>query len=261
MLWEAIQYLSTPCNADIRQVGFLTGAIGIQARYRRCRKAWKPHLKRTQEAIKADVMRCKETRTALILGSGSLYDIPLAFLAKQFDRVILLDVVHTWRARIMACRYSNVSCETIDITHTLPLLCSPPEALPTPPTPQNYLDDESIDYVASVNLLSQLSIYPYELLTEAGRFSHKAIEHFCQQLIKQHMSYLERFSCPVTLVTDTDMELRHVTNHSIQKEDLLYGYTLPAAHDSWYWDIAPAPEVHKHHHVAHQVAWIQLDKI
>lgn len=42
MLFEALQYLFTPCPAEVRALGHLSGLISLGSRHRRCRRAWAP---------------------------------------------------------------------------------------------------------------------------------------------------------------------------------------------------------------------------
>ena len=44
MLKELTDYIATPCLPQFRRLGYLKEAVSIMARYRRCRKAWQPHL-------------------------------------------------------------------------------------------------------------------------------------------------------------------------------------------------------------------------
>ena len=48
MFAELMEWLTTPCPAAARRLGYLREAIAIRARYRRHHENWRPHLDATR---------------------------------------------------------------------------------------------------------------------------------------------------------------------------------------------------------------------
>ena len=86
---------------------------------------------------------------------GALLDVPLEELAAAFDRVILVDLIHPWPARLAARRYPNVALVTAEISAGLAgawaELCA------------------EADLIVSANLLSQIPLLPIEAHETRGR--------------------------------------------------------------------------------------------
>src|SRR5690349_4903760 len=105
MLIEAAVYLlsfpATPA-AFRRHIG---EAVGLWARGRRQRAAWHDHLARTRAAIEGPMARLTKGGTAVVLGSGPLFDVPLDALARHFKSVVLVDRAHLAGTRRLARPY------------------------------------------------------------------------------------------------------------------------------------------------------------
>lgn len=59
---------------------------------------------------------CPGTGRAVVLGSGSLFDVPLDALAERFGRVDLVDLAHPRSARLAAQRRPNVRLVEADVS-------------------------------------------------------------------------------------------------------------------------------------------------
>lgn len=250
MLAEALEYLLTPCPRVARKLGYLYEVIAIKARHARCRKAWAPHLERTQAILRAAMNRCSQRRKAVILGSGMLLDVPLAELATGFQQVILVDLVHPLGARWRRRRFANVNALTADVTNTAEALLqavkNPDEPLPVS-RPTLVLEDAEVDFVASVNLLSQLPYLPSEYLRHAGQRSEQEITAFSRQLIRAHLDYLQQLPGVVALITDVEQQTLDRAGAVITRSDTLHGIALPWRGEEWIWPLAPRPEAHPEH--------------
>lgn len=231
MLAEALAWLFTPASTLARRTGHLSESIAIMARERRCRMAWAPHLAASRKALLASARRPSLRRVALVLGSGPLLDVPLAELSRLFEEVWLVDMVHPWRARRRARRYGNVRLIGHDITERLTgRIC-----------PIRFLDDEHIDWVASVNLLSQLP--------------GPAIDGMqADQAMAEHLEYLARFRVPVCLLADLEqvtLDAGGAVTEVADFEPLLSGWRRLS---EWRWDVAPAGELGGGRYRYHRVA-------
>lgn len=244
MLLDLLEYVITPCSWPARSLGFLTSSLQVQARYRRCRRAWEPHLAHTRRVILAAAARCPRRRKAVILGAGLLHDIPLRELAAMFAEVVLVDIVFPWSSRLAAARFRHVRCLTADVTgtlHALPRAVRDP-ALPLPRSePVLFLDDPALDLTVSVNLLSQLPVIPAHCLQ---RRAPAALDAWSRELQEAHLDYIRRLAGRKVIITDTAGTRRDLAGAIVERWDNLHGLVLPPATETWEWNLAPAPEAH-----------------
>lgn len=247
MLFEVLRYLCTPCPRQVRALGHLSGLISLDARHRRCRRAWAPHLERCR-ALMLDAARdCSPRRTALVVGSGLLLDVPLEELSGLFEQVILCDVLHLPAIRRRARRLPNVDLAARDLTDLGERVWADLRADRAPdlavPAPTHFLDRRDLDLVVSDNLLSQL---PLPFLERVGRrfpgFDAGELEDFARRIVEAHLAWLGGFRARVCLIADVERrKLRGGT--VLECEDPLFGAALPEPERAWDWDIAPRPEL------------------
>jgi hypothetical protein len=256
MLLDLLEYVVTPCSWRARSVGFLTSSLQVQARHRRCRRAWAPHLVRTRGVILEAAARCTEKRLAVILGAGLLHDIPLRELSEMFREVVLVDVVFPWASRIRAARFQNVRCLAAEVTetaHALPLAARDLRApLPTS-KPTLFLAEPSLDLTVSVNLLSQLPFIPTSYLRKRG-FSEEALRVWSRHLQDAHLAWLRQLPGHIALITDIGGQHRDHAGTVLESWDNLHGLELPTGGERWEWQIAPAPEVDRNYDRVVEVA-------
>lgn len=249
MLTEALAWLFTPASATARRMGHLAESVAIAARHRRCRVAWAPHLAASRRALLDSAHAAPRHRIALVLGSGHLLDVPLAELAALFEEVRLVDIVHPWSSRLTARRYANVHLVEADVTGCL-------DRLPAkPPMPDRFLDRQEIDWVASVNLLSQLANLPQRWLrAHQSNLTDADIGRYAEALTANHLVWLTRFRAPVCLVTD--LEQTRLDGHGEVAEwhdfrPLLAGWRITT---EWRWELAPPGELADGETAWHRVA-------
>jgi hypothetical protein len=225
-------------------MGFLASSLQVRARFRRCRKVWKPHIEQTRRVILEAAERCTSRRKAVVLGAGLLHDIPLKELSGIFDEVVLVDIVHPWLSRLSAMRFRNVKQVSADITGVMEQLHriahGPGAAMPVS-HPELLVDDPRLDLTLSVNLLSQLSHVPCKYLD--GRRDEATISAFLKHLVEAHLEYLQRLPGHTVLITDTAVR-RIVRDDPVVAEwSPLFGVKLPPAELTWEWHLAPSPEL------------------
>lgn len=202
---------------------------------------------------------CDGMRTALVLGSGLLLDIPLAELAARFHKVLLVDIVHLPEARHAASRYPNVECVTEDITGFLDRLGDISENNLDLPQPSAFLNESNIDWVVSANLVSQLPLLPQEWLRQRfPEISEDALSAWGTRMMTQHLEYLSMFSAPVCLLADLEQTTYQRDGEIIEQINLAEKLNLDVAvGKQWRWDIAPpgeiAPGVGRHHLVTARI--------
>ncbi|HLF95787.1 MAG TPA: hypothetical protein VI457_01465 [Methylococcaceae bacterium] len=252
MFAELIESWITPCPAEGRRLGYLRESIALGARHRRCREAWQDHLAQTRVALLASLSCCRSHRIALVFGSGALLDVPLEELAGRFEDVWLVDAVHPLAARRQMRRYSNVQPIVHDVTECVFGL--PDLDLPTAAdlqrlvgrSPHRFLEENRIDWVASVNLFSQLHLLPVAWLQRhQPQLDDAALNAFAVALLRRHLDYLAAFRAPVCLVADLEQTTRNVaTGEMIERTDLsnfFVGWPEPFA--AWDWELAPPGEL------------------
>lgn len=256
MLTEWLTYLAADCPPLVRKLGYLRESIAIRSRYRRCKTAWQPHLENSRSALLESLHTCSNFRTALVFGSGLLLDIPLSELASRFKNVWLVDLVHLPEVRRVARRHANVRCLSCDITGFLEQMetLSPINFDLLPPT--YFLDDPTVDWVASVNLLSQLPLLPLDWLRKRFPGINEVIlEEWGTRLMRQHLDYLAAFTAPACLLVDMEQTTYGQNGEAIEHAD--FAAKLGFEHQAsaqWRWDIAPpgevAPGIGRFHRVA-----------
>ena len=241
MILELAEYLLTPCSRAFRRVGYLRGQLGIKVRHRQCRHAWQPHLERTKAAILSAIQSCPQRRKAIILGSGRLLDVPLRELSRMFREVVLVDAVHPLSAYAAAAWYRNVRLVRADVTGTAEELIRvanrPEQPLPRA-IPSLFCDVADIDYVASVNLLSQLAYLP-GIYLERGQRTEAEIEAYSHSLLAAHLGYLQRLPGVVSLITDVEKLVIDKRGQVTERIDILHGVTLPDSGEEWTWHHVP----------------------
>lgn len=245
MLTEWLTYLTTDCTAPARRLGYLRESIGIRSRHRRCRCAWQPHLEHSRTALLASLDDCASFRTALLFGSGLLLDIPLDELARRFERVLLVDIVHLPEVKRAVRHHANVHCITHDVTGFMEHMHQLSPAHLDLPSPQRFLDDTTIDWVASVNLVSQLPLLPLDWLRmNFPGLDETTLEAWGAKMMQQHLDYLASFAAPVCLLADCEQIVYEDNEEVIERIDfnaLFDPGDTPI--QQWRWDIAPPGEI------------------
>ena len=256
MILELLEYLTTDCPRPARRLGYLKEAVAINARYRRLGRVWGDHLERSRAVIAEAVERCPRRRTALVIGSGLLLDIPLAALAGGFERVLLADLVHLRAARRAAARHTNAEMVTADVTGLVGdferRVAEGWRGDPVP-TPDAFLDMPDLDLVVSANVLAQLAIFPAAALQRRAGLDGDALDAFCRDVVQCHLDYLGRFDAPVCLITERRREAFDRNGGRLSDQDALFGVTLPGGGAEWSWTLAPPGEVNRDYGIRNRV--------
>ena len=269
MLRECLLYLTSPCPLFPRYVRsfYLKGLIGITSRYHRQRQIWRPHLKASQNAIKTFIEQKKiaPQSTIVILGSGPLLDVPLGFLNKHFKKVYLIDIVHLISTRIKCLFYPHVKLRMINLVwpeldliaklKNNPLMLSDhsnlgPEAflnLPLPALPP-------ADVVVSLNLLSQLAIFPYiqleEILPKSSLNKTEQLHLLAvlnNAISTRHLQLLKTFPQALLISEITQQHFKEKAAYIQRTDETILSPELLAQLSpwgrSWDWHLAPYGEI------------------
>ena len=242
MLWELFTVWRNRGARLARNLGQDREAVRIDARHRRCRASWLPHLQATRALVLDAAEASPGRELAVVLGSGACLDVPAAELAGRFKQVILLDAHHPRPARELAKRFPNVRLLVADATglvQTARDAARRRAPLPCPPPLPDLLPGLRPDFTASVNLASQLAIPFYRLL--GRRVAEPDREAFYQGLVEAHFNWLAKLPGKTCLICDTAWE--QADDETILEScDALEGVVLPPPDRTWVWRIAPRPE-------------------
>ena len=277
MLQEAWLWLRTPCAPAARKLGHLAEAVALSARSRRQQKNWQAHHQHTREAIRQVAAQCSARQVALILGAGECHDVPVAELAQQFTRVILVDIVLLPALRRQCNAFTNVECYEQDLTGLVAILAQP-NAVPdagalvgldasagayaalTSLLRRTRCELADISFLASVNLLSQLPVKPVDYLQQQNPSLPLAVLNaFAWQLLYAHLEQLRRLACPVCLVTDDRQRTWDAAGKLVEEVALIAPLALaPQVFARWPWPLAPRGELPQGFHAEHEVVAIRL---
>lgn len=237
-------------------MGYARGLRRLGSRGRRCQVAWQPHLERSRSLILEAADYCARNEKLLILGSGLLFDIPLAELSRRFREVILVDILHLWQVRSAVSRYPNVRLQCVDvngIVKEVHALARSGRALGVPEYKPDFFHEDGFDLVVSANILSQFPLAPVRYATRRGnRSAPWQVREFCRWLVINHLDWLASFAGNVCLISDLE-RLYCDGENVVCREGSLWGVDLPEGGREWTWDLAPKPEIEPNYDVRHQV--------
>lgn len=252
MLAEALLFATARLISPRTRASAVRDAVALRARARRCRAAWAEHEARTRAAIDHAIDGVSARRTAVVLGSGLLRDVPIDRLSNMFNKVVLVDIVHlpTVRLQVLLRRYPNVFFMTRDISGYDRLaeqsrikLATGQDDLGVRLDPLGFLRKiDELDLVISANVLSQIAVgAERRLQTKDGHIRIMPLDAVTQ-LVAGHLDGLAQLSCKTSLVTDVSYVRRRRDGVIIESHDLLYGVTPPIPLDTWDWTVAPFGE-------------------
>lgn len=252
MLVESLAWLRARSDRVQRKLGYVSEAVALNARYVRCQSAWQSHLELSQRFIVSAIKQCHAHRHALILGAGNCLDVPLDELSAAFERVILVDAVKLAQTETKIKRYQNVDFCVHDITEVNRDLISGHELASlqqlSNTVPRKFINDNKIDLVVSLNLLSQLPLLPMRYLRSRETFSDDEINAIGLNLMRVHCRYLQQFDATRVLIFDAEqwqedaLGQRHESlclQQWLNSEQLLPASQLV---EEWQWTVAPAGE-------------------
>ncbi len=276
MLREAFEYWTTPCRPLARRLGYLAEAVALGARHRRQRLGWEPHAAACRRFITQAAALAPAGGRAAVVGSGLLIEIPLDALRARFDEVLLIDMVHTRSVRRRTAGMPNVRLIEMDVTGALDALDAAltakagalptgfaPPALPGPnPGFDGAPNGAPVSFAVSCNLLSQLPLMPLDAIDRrAPPIPDAERLAFAQRLATDHLRWLAGLATRAALFSDT--ESLWMRNGAVEeREDSLWGLSLPAPDAEWLWDIAPAPEQDRDRDQRHRVGgWFDVSAL
>ncbi len=248
MILEALQYAATWRVTKPEHRPYIRYSVNLWSRARRCAKDWAAHEANTRRAILEAAIKLETRRTVVVLGSGLLRDVPILELARAFDHVVLVDLVHVASVRswVAAKSLKNVTFIERDLSGYDDLKVG--RAL----EPLDFLRRVPwLDFVVSANLLSQIGMGAKKRLAKdgAGAMPEDTVAH----LIRAHLDGLAQVPAKTCLVTDIAFEVVDRTGKTREQTDLLAGIEPPAHQHRWTWPVAPLGEESMDYQIIHTV--------
>ncbi|CAN7181979.1 hypothetical protein [Neorhizobium sp. LjRoot104] len=247
MLTEAIQYAATALVTPKQFRPFIRSSVSLWSRAGRCAKDWAAHEESCKAFIRETIAGMKQRRTAVVLGSGLLRDVPIEDLSAKFDTVVLVDLVHLAgvRMRLKAKRFRNVRLISRDISGFDDAVAG------RVAEPLSFLRQVPyLDLVVSANVLSQIGVGSKRRLEAEG---NPARNDILERLVRAHLDGLAALPCKTALITDTAYRVADRSGHMLEEADLLCGVPAPAARRAWTWPVAPYGELNKNYQAVHDV--------
>lgn len=204
----------------IKRMGYLRDQEGILHRYFNEQGNWNSHLDKTKKIIERTIPAIYPRKTVLVLGSGWLLDVPIETLCSQFEKVYLVDIHHPVEIRKKNSKFKNIEWIEKDITgisHQIYRLAAKRKInlaeelknLKLSPPHFNF----EIDFIISVNVLSQIDELVVHYLTKNKKIDAGIITKLRKRVQEKHIQFLQkRNSLLITDIEevsyDRDMELK-----------------------------------------------------
>ena len=248
MIGEALLYAATVPVTLKAHRRFIRYSVNLWSHAGRCGRQWAEHEERSRNTVRSAMTGLRQKRTAVVLGSGLLRDVPIKELARNFDTVVLVDLVHLASVRLWLRLkgYNNVRLIERDISGYDEL------AAGRQPEPLAFLRSVPyLDFVVSANVLSQIgrgAKHRYEAEVK-GAMPAEPIA----QLIEAHRSALEAAPCKTCLITDVSYAVIDRSGTVQEEADLLHGVSLSSVQARWAWPVAPLGEESADYQIVHKV--------
>ncbi|MFN8370167.1 MAG: hypothetical protein U0T83_06025 [Bacteriovoracaceae bacterium] len=254
MLYEWIEYLTTKSPLHLKRMGYLHEFIALKYKFKRNRKAWKPHLTNTKNQILKICESLTGPKNSIVLiGSGPLQDIPLRRLAQTFKEVILIDLYHP-----KFILYKNVRTIKVDITNALETVYKLEDLI----LPKLIDFGFKADLVISCNIFSQLTLKVEDFLNERGKFEASRFENWKKHIQNNHLLQLKELGRRAYMISDYQWNWFDKKHNLIEREDLI-PEELADAHNlvkinEWEWLNSPKGELGPNMYLINKVGVYKL---
>jgi hypothetical protein len=247
-----------PESRITRKMGFKTESLGLMNRYLREKEYWKSHLQNTRNFIIQSIGK-KTGKKLAVLGSGWLLDLPMEFLLERYQKVLLFDLVHP-RQLIHKYRHDQrVRFIRADLTgnalyKAYELSLKPLSWKTKTITFRKFRFSSPVDYVISLNILSQLPAYPGDYLRKNTYIPEAVIQQFLNKIQMNHLNLLRQY--PSCLISDV-REITHCKGGKKLEEKTVF-IDLPLTKNSrqWKWTFDTSGWYHEDCETIYQVrAW------
>ena len=187
-------------NSDhrmFRRMGYFDDQSGILRRYRREQEHWDVHLQNTRQLV-LEAMQGKNRKSAAVLGSGWLLDVPVEEMSQYFEKLYLYDIRHPASVQKQVhslgnveLRIHDISCFARPVYQYIKQYRNSKNRQPISDIqPQTTLDLSGFDFVFSCNILNQLDILLVDYLTQFFELSHEETVIFQSNVQHHHVHIL-----------------------------------------------------------------------
>ena len=223
-------------------MNYVADQKGIIDRYLKESEGWAVHLENTKNAIIKSAEN-REKNSCAILGSGWLLDVPIDYLAQNFKKVYLFDVLHPIQIKHKMRKYSNVVCIEQDITGgAIDEFFNSVQLNKSMKIRKELADfkfdgfsyKKPFDYVVSVNILNQLDILLLDYIKGYNLYTEEELYQLRVSIQQTHLNSLPTGkSC---LITDFE-ELIYSDENILEKTNKLVHIALPEEKitSNWQW--------------------------
>lgn len=227
-------------HRKLKKTGYLSDQLGITNRYVREKENWDKHIENSKTFILKS-SQTKEKGKIVVLGSGWLLDLPLAYLSKMFHEVILVDITHPIPIKKRIAQYPNVSLEYADITggmvdyfyNTLRKLKKQKQNTILPAISSfEYSLPPNTDFVISLNIMCQLQILLVDYIKQFKVYTNKDLEDIIKIIQQKHIRMLPKNK--TCLITEVEEEILDIKDQTIGVNPLIL-VDLPQGHFSQNW--------------------------
>ncbi|MGC8803306.1 MAG: hypothetical protein ACP5PS_05985 [Bacteroidales bacterium] len=222
-------------------MNYFSDQRGIFERYLNESAGWAAHLQHTKQAILTAANQYPKNSCA-ILGSGWLLDIPLDELAQQFNEVYLFDILHPSQIKHKLQQYPNVHAIEQDITGgAVQQIYEAVQMFKSYKQKKNLSElqitgfqyPHNFDFVASVNILSQLDQMLLSYLRKYGLYNESELKTLKTMLQTQHVNSLpQNKTC---LITDYEEIITNIEGEVEIRQPIL-NVDLSAYHQLMEWE-------------------------
>ncbi len=255
MLYQLLIFLLTPASSMAKKYGFLYQSISLEGRYKRCRSAWLPHLKKCQDIFLQVAQKVPNKKRVVILGSAHLHEIPFHLLSQNFEEIILVDIIHPLKHRWLKKRCSKVDLIEMDLSGALASL-DRVESLEELHRLIKDLQKQSIflfeaDLIVSANVLSQLALLPIDAIEKKieRKLSVEEKDTICTAFAESHLQNLRRCRGHKLIYCDRQVLYKDPQGQLIYEGSYPVSFKDWTPLDSWIWNIAPLKEASKEYSI------------
>jgi len=233
-----------------RKMGYFDDQLGIIRRYQREREHWDAHLINTRQfTMKA--MQGKNRKSAAVLGSGWLLDVPVEEMSQYFGKLYLYDIRHPTVVKKQIHPLGNVELRVCDISGFARSVYQYTKQYRNrkerPPIsviqPQPMLDLSGFDFVVSCNILSQLDILLIDYLLQFFKLGYDETVIFRSNVQQHHIEMLPRNrSC---IIADYEEIICTPEGREISRKTSVHHPIIRTDTHRWTWKFDTKMTYHK----------------
>lgn len=218
----------------------------IEARVKRCQKAWQPHLDKCKSLILEQAEKLPQGSSIMILGSGGFHDVPINRLLALGHHMTCVDIIHLPKTKKTFKQVTFIERDVTGLNESLYHAVNKNGRVGPAATWELI---KTPDLIISLNLLSQLAL---KMVTYAEDHHHDLGVLFQDNVLKDHLAWLEKQKTNVLLISDIAREY-YEGEVLLESFPSLPAFILPDPSEAWAWNIAPKGEADKDINVVHSV--------